>query len=117
LSGKEYGLGEYVAVDSISVENISSLGFSVTTGSHTADCDLNDLALTTVISGLYLLPACLIKCSRDTFTIFSKLIDLPLNPVIIRISNFLKSKTSLTNISMVHDISSIWMKNHFFFAL
>jgi hypothetical protein len=117
LSGKEYGLGEYVVVFSISVENVSSFGFSVTIVSHIEDCDLSDLALTTVISGLYLLPACLIKCSRDTFTIFSKLIDLPLNPVIIRISNFLKSNNSLTNISIVQDISSIWMKNHFFFAL
>jgi len=45
------------------------------------------------------------------------LIDLPLNHVIIRISNFWKSKTSLTKISVLPDISSIWIKNHFFLAL
>jgi len=45
------------------------------------------------------------------------LIDLPLNHVMIKISNFLKSNTSLTKISVFPEISSIWMKNHFFFAL
>lgn len=43
--------------------------------------------------------------------------DLPLNHVIIRISNFWKSRTSLTNISVLPEISSICIKNHFFFAL
>gem|GEM_PF-2161825 len=97
---------------------LSSLDFSFSLlGSTIIHCALNALALTTVNSGSYLLPACLISCSRETFIIFSKLIDLPLNPDITRMSNFAKSSSSLTNISVVPEISSIWMKNHFFFAL
>ena len=118
LSGKANvvcGWGDVFDVSSSAATAVSHLISPIC--SSIVDFNLNDFALTTVISGSYLLPACLINCSRDTLTIFSMLIDLPLNPVIIRISNFWKSSTSLTKISVVPEISSIWMKNHFFFAL
>jgi hypothetical protein len=79
--------------------------------------NLNPFALTTVISGSYFSQACFTRLSREVLIILSILVDLHLYQLIIRMSNFLKSKVSFVKISILPDISSTLMKNHFFFAL
>ncbi|MEI8253384.1 MAG: hypothetical protein WCG25_06680 [bacterium] len=102
---------------------ISSLGVSgffsilVSSKAFLISPNLNHLAFTTVIFGSYLSQACLTRFSRDVLIILSTLADLHLYQFIMSISNFLKSKTSLVNISILPDISSTFIKNHFFFAL
>gem|GEM_PF-3865582 len=80
-------------------------------------CILSHLALTTVISGSYLLHACWMSLSREVLVTFSMLNDLPLYQETMSMSNFLKSRRSLTKNSMAPEISSSSMKKPFFLAL
>jgi hypothetical protein len=76
-------------------------------------------AFVTVISGSKLDQAFLMRVSRSVLTSLLILgyLHSDLNPEIITISNFLKSKISLKKNSLLPEMSSISIKYHFFLAL
>jgi hypothetical protein len=116
LSGS---LNDRLSSSSIISSFIISGFFSILVSSNAflTSQNLNPLALTTVIAGSYFSQACLIKLSREVLMILSILVDLHLYQLIIKMSNFLKSKVSFVKISILPEISSTLMKNPFFFAL